>query len=131
MAITFVCVIALIQVPENMLQQRLQPIDLDALIMQKRLFNKVSGYSPVLGMQEDILAEDVRLAARLDPSEKKFGYRITVSKGPTVYGNKDFFVAAYPLARLYDTFTEVKRMKQDGSSVSVSLVQVYPKKYEN
>lgn len=130
MAVTITVVIAIVRIPESNLEQKVQPIKLDAAILEQRLTNKITRYSPVMGLQDGMLTDNLRQDASLTRSDKKFGYR--VKQGSTqAIGNRDFFEAALPLSpSLYHRFDSTRKMKLDGRDVTVEVTQVYPKKYE-
>ncbi len=136
-------IIAFVVIPSRVLDAVVQPVELDAALMEQRLFNKVTEYSPVSGFKAGVVSSDFRSSAALSISEKLFGYYVyfaPFSADPdfvyrpgvdeVFYGNRDFFVVAEPLAPLkYKKFSESRRMKKGSSDVVVQLVQVYPKKY--
>jgi len=128
--LTAIVIIALVKVPENILDTSIQPFELDAGITEQRLAQKVTQYSPVFGTQANTLTKDFKKRAVLYLSEKRYGYRISAG-GETYYGNKEFYEDAYPLAPFrYHRFTIHKRFNQNGKPVHVTIDQTFPLRYE-
>lgn len=127
--LTAFAVLALIIVPTSMLQNSVQPITMDAAIMQDRLFMKSSEFSPIFG-QTNKLTGNLNKSVALELSEKKFAYNVSAGS-QSVYGNKEFYEDAVPIASIkYDRFTSSRTLMSSSGPVVVTVDQIYPKSYE-
>lgn len=96
-ALTAVVVVALIVVPTSIINSSVQPTNLDAAIMQKRIINSLTPVSPVLGYQEGQPYFDPKRAITYStPQKKDFGVKIEA--GETLYINRQYYEDARPLS---------------------------------
>jgi len=129
--LTAFAVIALIYIPSAEFEDGIskQPIPLDAFIMEKRLLMKASMFSPVLGLEEDILASDIKASAALELPEKRFAFNLSAGN-QAVYGNRGLYEDAVPLVPIsFDRFTASRTFISPTGPVVVTIDQVYPKRY--
>jgi len=112
------------------MDQSVQPFPLDAGINQERLFQKVAVHSPIFGVQTNTLTDEFDKAAAMRLSEKRYAYKISADK-EEYFGNKEFYEDAVPLAPIrYNRFIGTKRFVSNGKRVTVTVDQVFPKRYE-
>ena len=133
--ITAFTIIALVVIPSRVMGQIIQPIPLDASIMQERFTQKATAYSPVLGSRQGEITADFAQRMRLALSDKRYGYNVSYSQNGIVkeqaFGNKDFYEQAVPLAPIkYDRYVTQKNLTKDGQIVTLTIDQTFPKKYE-
>lgn len=105
--LTAIIIIALVTIPTNVMKATIQPVELDASIMEERLAMKIK-YS---GLE----------STRLTMSEKKHGYKVTIGK-ESVFGNKDFYEEAIPL-------TPIKHKRFTYKDNKATIDQVYTEQY--
>lgn len=124
-SMTAIIVMALVIIPTNILQSTVQPVELDASIMEERLAQKITAYSPVLGTQPG-QSGDLN-QARLAMSEKRHAYKVTMG-AQSVVGNQDFYDEAIPLTPIkHRRFTYTTTLQ--GVKEPVTIDQVYPERY--
>jgi len=128
--LTAAVIYAIVTVPQGIIKTSVQPVELDAAIFQERTFQHLADYSPVTGANDNTLTPDVEQALAYSLSQKKFGYKITID-GKKFAPNEEFYDIAAPLAPvLYYRFTANKNLKTATGTITVTVDQVYPKKYE-
>jgi len=113
--------IAFVKIPNVILENAVQPVELDAALTKEMLFNRMSVFSYPYGTEFSEF-RPANSSTWLFLSPKKFGYMISF-KDEKFFGNKYFYLDAKPLAGInYRNFAEVR------NGILVDLV--YPKKYE-
>jgi len=126
---TAAVIYAIVTVPQGIIKTSVQPVELDAAIFQERAFQHLADYSPVTGADDNTLTPNADHALAYSLSPKKFGYKITID-GKKFSPNEEFYDIAAPLAPvLYNRFTDAKQFKTKTGTASVTVDQVYPKKY--
>lgn len=133
--LTAIVALALVTIPQRLLEQSVQPVELDAVIARERLFQELNTKSPVFGVVEGQVRGDWE-SLGLSASDKKWAWKVTVptahadARGGVVFGNREFFEEAVPLAPVrYGHFVVERQMRYGGVLVSVRVEEVYPKKY--
>lgn len=125
---TAIIVISLVIIPTNVMKATIQPVELDASIMEERLSNKLTEYSPITGTNINKVG-DVN-AANLILSQKRHAYKVAVDNLPPVFGNPDFYDEAIPLTPVkHKRFTSATEMKKKEKTSKVIIDQVYTEKY--
>ena len=125
--LTAIIVLALVIIPTNILRATVQPVELDASIMEERLSQKILAYSPMLGVETG-QAGNIK-DAELVLSEKRFAYKVTVDKDSTI-GNQEFYDEAIPLTPIkHKRFTHEATLVKEGKETPVVIDQVYPERY--
>lgn len=125
--LTAIIIIALVTIPTSVLRATVQPVELDASIMEERLSQKITAYSPMLGQKIGEVGE--LDGAKLQLSEKRHAYKVTVA-AKSVLGNQDFYDEAIPLTPIkHKRFMFNTKMTKEGVLVPVTIDQVYPENY--
>jgi len=128
--LTFVVILSLVLTPARMLDQAVQPYQLDAAIMERRLTTSLYDYDHVLGTRYGVLTDSPKQAASFSMSEKAFAYKISIGQ-QEYFGNKKFYKDARPLVPLrYKNFEKLETYVSNGKEITVKIDQVYPPRYE-
>ena len=128
--LTAFVVMALVIIPRGILNNAVQPFTLDAGIMQERLVQKITAFSPILGVQGKQLSDQFPKSATLSLSEKRYAYKVASATQEYV-GNKEFYEIAVPLAPIrFNRYSVNKPMFVNGVQTNIFIDQVFPKKYE-
>ncbi len=128
--ITAMVIYIFVIVPLQMLNNSIQPIALDAAIGEERLFNKLSAYSPVMGMQNGV-ATNSKNSAVLYLGEKAYGYRVEAGIQVIYTGNNEFYEDAIALIPVkYRLYAATKTYYWNGKEFEVLITQVFPNKYK-
>mgnify|MGYP001562759299 CR=1 FL=1 len=105
--------------------------------MEERLVNKLTAYSPVFGLQSGTLTGQFKKNAVLLLSDKRYSYKVAygyvgASKPAEEFiGNKDFYDISAPLAPIkYDRYLSTLSMNKENRTVTFTIDQTFPKKYE-
>lgn len=132
-AITAVIVVAILVVPQSILNNSIQPTQLDIKIMQNRIENSLTKkYSPTEGQ---IPAINVKVSEQISkfrpPSEKQKKYGVKIEADGVHYINKEYYEKAKDLVGMgykgqhYEFFYSGK----EGNRLA-KIDQVYPPRYE-
>jgi hypothetical protein len=126
--LTLVVIVALIVVPTSILNSSVQPTNLDATIMQKRILNSLTPTSPTLGYQESQPYFDPKQAIMYSTSQKDFGVKIEA--GETLYINRQYYEDARPLAGVgYKNYQGLFYVK-GVSYPTIYIDQIYAPRYD-
>jgi len=128
-------VLTLVTIPLYVLDKAVQPVQLDGAIMNERLWVKITEVSPVVGVRENVVAQDVRRASALSISQKQFGYQVSVEpkNGEKVgfVGNANFYTCALPVANLsFVQFTQRRQKFYKGVPAGVTVDQIFARSYD-
>lgn len=128
---TFIVMFALVFKPIDILSAGVNPSQLDAYIFQERTKEHLAQYSPITGVDYTRLTSDPREATAYRLSRKQFAFKLDITGYDTIYGNKDFYELAMPLAPIkYEQYEHTYNIPAESGDKTVTLNQVYPKRYE-
>jgi len=130
LVLTLVVVVALFTVPSSVLNSSIQPTNLDALIMYKRILNSLTPTSPYLGYQEGQPYFDPKQAITYLPPEKK-DFGVKIQAGETIYINKQYYLDARPLAGVgYKNYPGKLVYVKGTSYPTIFIDQIYAPRYD-
>lgn len=131
--LTLIVIVALITVPTSILNNSVQPIALDATIMQQRIENSLTKkYSPTEGQ---IPATNVMILSQISkfqaPSINQKKYGIQIDADGTHYINKEYYEKTKDLVGMgyKGHSSEFFYSGKDGIKMA-KIKQVYPPRYE-
>ena len=129
LTMTFAVIMSLWYIPSKMIDAAVQPYNIDAAIMEQRIYSNLDAYDPMLGVQIGTLRKDPE-NMKFSVSEKAFAVKATLP-GKELYINKEFYKDAWPLTPArYEPFESTKSYQKDTVTVQVSIQQAYPPTYE-
>ncbi|GEM_PF-4666576 len=128
--LTIAVVLALIIMPKTLMEQSVQPVQLDEQVQARQIHSRLWETSTVTGRTSPFDYTSDLTGINNTYTKKLMAYTVTID-GKTTTHQKQFQDIAKPIAPFrYMPYTEIRNVEVNGVTKQLIIEEYYPQKYE-